>query len=165
MSSNRRGKIGRLVASSTTICLLLSACVPLAVNNSDPMGIRELEGRVQLLLCSPITLDRATIVVRQNGQQDEGRPFISWTGELEIGANEVIDLVDTFLPAGNPSLLGFDGMGLDESSELDVILYSSSGNRGNQSTTFRFENKVPSGLVWLGSEGSSASDPCIRAGS
>ena len=143
---------------------MLSGCVPVAVNNSDPMGIREIDGRVQLLLCSPITLERALIVVRQNGQQDEGRPFITWTGDLYVEANGVVDLVDEFLQSGDPTLLGFEGMGIDDNSELDVILYSSIGNLGNQSTSFRFEEELPFGSAWLGSEGSSASDPCQTAG-
>lgn len=129
------------------------------------MGIREIEGRVQLLVCSPIALERALIVVRQNGQQDEGQTFISWAGELEVDANEAVDLVDAFLPSSDTSLLGFEGMGVDIGSELDVILYSSSASTGNQSTSFRFDNTLPTGSAWLGSEGSSASDPCVRAGS
>jgi len=161
-SANRMNRI-RLFACGGGALLLLAGCLPLAVNNAEPMGIRELDGRVELLLCSSIVIEEVEVISYADGYSGEARNVVSWTGRLDVEAGQVVDLLESFEPRSPNVGEGFAGLGLAQGSRLAVILVSQFDGIGSQVTGFTFDGPMPIGPDWMGSEGSTDRDECEKA--
>lgn len=142
------------------LAFVLTGCAFLPVNNYEPMGIRELDGRVQLLVCSGISIERISVVLLPAEQGTMERDIVSWAGRYDARANGVVELNDFLATSVVQDSSGFEGLGIDEGSELSVILTDRRSDLGNQVTRFRLDDPLPIGPDWLGSEGSMGPDPC-----
>lgn len=142
------------------MCCFVTGCIATPDIPTDPMGIREVNGRVQILVCSSISVDSIQLTEDSGFGGGEGRVVFDWAGTRAIQRGGILDLGDLSLADSSNPGVSFADIGLEVGSKIDVTLIDNQTPRRNQIAIFSFSDPLPTGRVWQGSYASEGSDPC-----
>ena len=147
-----------MVATASSVAVSLANCGGLPPNPSQPMGLRELDGAVELLICADIEVVSLTLNVRPDRAVSEVvTPYAGPTfASLETG--QVVSLAS--LAGYKGQVVSFEELGVSANSRMEFTLIDADLPARNQVSLFLFDDGLPRGESWLSPNGSLSRDPC-----
>ena len=122
------------------------------------MGLRELDGAVELRICADIEVVSLTLNIRPDRSVgDIVTPYDGPTfANLEAG--QVISLAS--LAGYRGQVVSFEQLGVSANSRMEFTLIDAESPARNQVSLFLFDDDLPRGESWLSPNGSLSRDPC-----
>jgi len=124
------------------------------------MGIREVNGQIELLLCRSIDIGAVEIAEPSAGFGSEERRLISWEGLRSLEAGDTL-LLSTFNGEAAPYVgSSFADLGLAPGSRVSVVLVDEERPARTQVTRFVLNDPLPTNEAWQPSLGSDEAGAC-----